>query len=104
VPLSQALRPLAANLQHAIARLQPQIPAIDHVTRSVAGCSVALQGFFQWTPSVTKMWGPTGPGIRGDFAFGADNTTLVKDPNVQASASCAPGGPTGDQPGPGGLK
>jgi ABC-type transporter Mla subunit MlaD len=101
VPLTQALRPFAQNLQQAIAQLSPQVPAIDHVTRTVAGCSVALQGFFQWTPSVTKMWTTVGPGVRGDFAFGADNTGLIKDPNVSASPSCAQGGPTGGQPGPG---
>ncbi|MHB8693839.1 MAG: MlaD family protein [Solirubrobacteraceae bacterium] len=100
VPLSQGLAPLAANLQSAVSLLRPQVGAIDHITSSVAGCAVALQGFFQWTPSVTKMWGPTGPGIRGDFAFGADNSTLIQDPNVDASPSCAPGGPTGGVPGP----
>ena len=66
------------------------MPDIAHIVNSVAGCPVAIQGFFQWTPSVTDMWGPDGPGVRGDFAFGADNTTLVEDPNVDATPSCAP--------------
>jgi ABC-type transporter Mla subunit MlaD len=100
VPLSQGLRPLSGNLQRAITLLEPQVPDIEHIVTSVAGCPVALQGFFQWTPSVTNIWGPDGPGVRGDFAFGADNTTLVEDPNVDASPSCAPGSPTGGVPGP----
>jgi ABC-type transporter Mla subunit MlaD len=100
VPLSQGLRPVSASLKAAVTLLEPQVPEIEHVITSVAGCPVALQGFFQWTPSVTKMWGPDGPGIRGDFAFGADNSELIQDPNVDASPSCAPGEPTGGTPGP----
>jgi ABC-type transporter Mla subunit MlaD len=103
VPLSADLRPLAQNLQQAVTLLRPQVPALEHVIKSVAGCAVALQGFFQWTPSVTKMWGPAGPGVRGDFGFGVDSTTVAKDPNVSPSPSCAPGGPTGATPGPGGF-
>jgi ABC-type transporter Mla subunit MlaD len=100
VPLSQALRPLSVNLEQAVSLLEPQVPDLNHVVTSVAGCPVALQGFFQWTPSVTDMWGPDGPGVRGDFAFGLDNTELVQDPNVDASPSCAAGEPTGGVPGP----
>jgi ABC-type transporter Mla subunit MlaD len=100
VPLSQGLRPLSANLQQAVSLLGPQVPDIQHIVRTVAGCPAALQGFFQWTPSVTDMWGPDGPGVRGDFAFGLDNTTLVEDPNVDAGPSCAPGEPAGGVPGP----
>jgi ABC-type transporter Mla subunit MlaD len=100
VPLSEALRPVSADLQRAVTLLGPQVPSIAHVVQSVAGCPVALQGFFQWTPSVTKMWSADGPGIRGDFAFGADNTTLITDPNVTPSPSCAPGSPSGGVPGP----
>jgi hypothetical protein len=83
-----------------VSLLEPQAPSIARIVSSVAGCPVALQGFFQWTPSVAKMWSADGPGIRGDFAFGADNSTLIKDPNVTPSPSCAAGGPTGGIPGP----
>lgn len=100
VPLSQSLRPLAQHLQNAISHLSPQVPAINKITTSVAGCPAALQGFFQWTPSVTKFWTPTGPGVRGDFAYSLDSTTVLKDPNVSASASCVPGAPAGASLGP----
>jgi len=102
VGLSESLPPLATNLSSAVAQLKPQVPALDYVTRSVAGCSAGIQGFFQWTPSVTKFADAHGPSIRGDFAFGVDDTTFAKDPNVRALPSCAPGGAVGGEPGPGG--
>jgi len=102
LPLSRTLRPLSSSLRLAVARLAPQLPALDYVTRSVAGCSVALQGFFQWTPSVTKFDDAHGPAVRGDFAIGVDDTSFAKDPNVRPSPSCAPGGPVGGEPGPAG--
>jgi hypothetical protein len=76
------------------------VPSINTVATSVAGCAVAIQSFFQFTPSVTKFWTPTGPAIRGDFGFSLDNTGVLKDPNVVASPSCAPGAPAGGVPGP----
>lgn len=100
VPLARSLRPVSLEVEQAVSALEPQVPSLEHVIQSVAGCPVALQGFFQWTPSVTKMWSADGPGIRGDFAFGADNTTLIPDPNVSPSPSCAPGEPTTGKPGP----
>jgi ABC-type transporter Mla subunit MlaD len=102
VPLSRQLRPAATSLRASINDLRPQAPALEYVTKSVAGCSAALQGFFQWTPSVTKFDDATGPAIRGDFAFGVDNTSFAKDPQSSASPSCAPGAPVTSSPGPGG--
>jgi phospholipid/cholesterol/gamma-HCH transport system substrate-binding protein len=102
VPLSESLGPLSTHLSTAVARLRPQIPAFDYATRSVAGCSTALQGFFQWTPSVTKFHDARGPSVRGDFALGVDGTTFASDPNVRALPSCAPGVTVGGEPGPGG--
>jgi phospholipid/cholesterol/gamma-HCH transport system substrate-binding protein len=99
-PLSQSLRPLARNLEHTVKSLSPQVPAITTVVSATAECPAALQGFFQWTPSVAKFWTPTGPGIRGDFGFSADNTEILKDPNVIADPSCAPGAPAAGTPGP----
>jgi ABC-type transporter Mla subunit MlaD len=103
VPLSRELRPVAASLHASVGDLRPQVPALDYVTKSVAGCSVALQGFFQWTPSVLKFDDASGPAVRGDFAFGLDNTSVIKDPQSSASPSCAPGRPVGSAPGSGGT-
>jgi ABC-type transporter Mla subunit MlaD len=101
-PLSTSLPPLSAHMSTAIGRLRPQLPALDYATKSVAGCPAAVQGFFQWTPSVTKFHDARGPSIRGDFALGVDDTTLAPDPNVRALPSCAPGVTVGGEPGPGG--
>jgi len=100
VPLAQALDPAAANLKSAVASLAPQVPAVNHVTQTVAGCMVAVEGFFQWTSSLTKfdnaLGGTTG---RGDFTVALDSSGSVPDPNViQSPHSCAPGSPLGGAP------
>jgi hypothetical protein len=101
LPLGDQLDPVSAELRDAVVALRPQMPALDYVTKSVAGCSAALQGFFQWTPSVTKFHDAHGPSLRGDFALGVDDTTVAPDPNVRALPSCAPGRPVGGTPSPG---
>lgn len=101
-PLSATLAPVSSSLEATVAALRPQIPALDYATKSVSGCAAGLQGFFQWTPSVLKFHDAHGPSLRGDFAFGVDDTTVAPDPNVRALPSCAPGGPVGGIPGSGG--
>lgn len=103
VPLASALRPVSSSLRAATARLRPQTGKIDHVTDSLAGCSVALQGFFQWTASLVKIGDAiNGPPGRGDLNVGLDSATAVADPNSFVAASCAPGAPIAGEPGTGG--
>jgi hypothetical protein len=94
--------PAATHLDSALTALRPQIPAIDHTTKTVAGCPVPIQGFFQWTPSTTKFGDARGMVIRGDAAFSFETSGTVTDPNVRALPSCAPGGAIGGEPGHGG--
>jgi virulence factor Mce-like protein len=101
-PLAHALVPAAANLESALTALRPQIPAIDHTTKTVAGCMVPIEGFFQWTPSTTKFSDARGMIIRGDAAFSFETSGEVNDPNVRALPSCAPGTAIGGEAGPGG--
>jgi len=101
-PLSRSLPGTAASLRTLLAGLAPQMPALQRVAKRVAGCSAALQGFFQWTPSVTKWGDANGPAVRGSFAFGADSAQNAKDPSVVALPSCAPGTAIGGVPGTGG--
>jgi hypothetical protein len=101
-PLAHALVPAVASLDTALTALRPQIPAIDHTTKTVAGCAVPLQGFFQWTPSTTKFSDARGMIIRGDAAFSLETSGEINDPNVRALPSCAPGAAVGRQPGHGG--
>jgi phospholipid/cholesterol/gamma-HCH transport system substrate-binding protein len=102
-PLADSLVPIAADLDSTFTSLRPQAGAIDHVTKSVAGCAVALQGFFQWTASLVKFDDARqGPGGRGDLALSLGSGATLADPNIEAPKSCAPGGPVGGTPGTGG--
>jgi ABC-type transporter Mla subunit MlaD len=103
VPFASALRPASLALRDTAASLRPLTDEIDYVTKSVAGCSIALQGFFQWTASLTKIGDATnGPPGRGDLNLALDSATAIKDPNTFVPPSCAPGAPIGGEPGPGG--
>jgi ABC-type transporter Mla subunit MlaD len=98
--LASAVPAPASGLMGAASLLRPQVPAADHVTASTAGCPVAVQGFFQWTPSVLKFGDARGYPIRGDAVISLDSTSNLKDPSVQADPSCAPGPTPGGTPGP----
>ncbi len=99
VPLSRSLRPLASGINLSALRLRPQVAAIDKATKILANCSVALQGFFQWTPSVAKFDGAVGgTTARGDFNASLDTLGSVSDPNVYAPESCTGTKPLGAEP------
>lgn len=93
VSLARNLAPLARDLDAAVTALRPQMGAIDHVTKSTAGCGQAIQRFFQWTPSVFKFGDSRAHAARGDFAFSIDTASAARDPNVFIGKSCAPGAP-----------
>jgi len=90
-------------LAQTVGELRPQVPAIDHVTKVAGGCSTALQGFFQWTPSVMKLGDARGASVRGEAVVGIASTAAIKDPTVIARDSCAPGRPIGGEPGAAGA-
>lgn len=90
-PLVRDLRPLAKNLSTALAALQPQIADVDRVTKSAAGCTYALQRFFQWTPSVFKLGDAKGVGPRADVTIAVESSGVARDPRLFAGRSCAPG-------------
>lgn len=102
--LAKYLAPGALGLDQTTHRLLPQIPAIAHAVRTTAGCSAAIQGFFQWTPSVMKLGDARGAVVRGQAVVGLASTGAVKDPMVIPRGSCAPGTPVGGVPGPGGTR
>jgi ABC-type transporter Mla subunit MlaD len=91
VPLSQSLRPLSANLQLALARLAPQIDTINKVTKTLAVCGDAVNGFFQWDASMVKYGDARGPAPRGNLATGSPAS-------VYAVPACAPGQAIGGRP------
>ena len=103
VPLAQILRPLSADLDSAARSLQPQAKVIDHATRSVAGCDVAIQRFFQWTPSVFKLGDQRGPSPRADTVVDITSAGPLSEPREVPYRSCAPGSIVGGRPGPGGT-
>jgi virulence factor Mce-like protein len=99
-PLARDLQPLAQDLSTGLAALQPQVGDLDHVTRSVAGCKVPLQRFFQWTPSVFKMGDAKGVGPRADVTLAVESAGIARDPRLFAGKSCAPGKQLGGVPAP----
>lgn len=103
VPFANTLVPASDLLRRSVDALRPQTRAIDHVTRSVKGCTVALEGFFQWTASLVKLSDARGgPPGRGDLNLGLDSLGANSDPNQFVGPSCAPGVPIAGTPGTGG--
>jgi len=91
VPLSQALRPLSANLSAAISALAPQMDTVAKVTRGLAACEQGVQGFFQWDASMVKYGDARGPAPRGNLATGSPA-------NLRAVPACTPGPAIGGRP------
>jgi virulence factor Mce-like protein len=86
-PLARALDPTSISLAGAFAQLQPDAPQLDHVTAAIIPCELAVQKFFQWTPSVFKFSDTHGAYPRGESVYAPD-AQLSKAP------SCAGQGAT----------
>ena len=84
VPLATTLRPTAASLRRAFASLRPQAPRLDRVTARIVPCESAVQGFFQWTPSVFKLGDAHGAYPRG-------HSIQVSNLQLDKATSCADG-------------
>jgi ABC-type transporter Mla subunit MlaD len=68
--LLAATRPLATRLGRSFATLRPQTPELDRATSAIIPCETAVQKFFQWTLSVSKLSGLHGDMQRGIGMFG----------------------------------
>lgn len=105
VPLAKVLGPVASDLASVVTALRPQVSAIDYMVKTLSGCPVAVQGFFQGTPSVLKFGDARGYSIRGDAVVDVSSGGgAARDPNKIIGESCAPGKPLGGEPGPGGSR
>jgi len=93
-PLSRSLRPASAGLADSAKALLPQVPALDHVAKKTADCTIAIYGFFQWTASVTKFWDSLGVFPRGDAAVSINAPGgVARDPNSFPASGCMGGKP-----------
>jgi virulence factor Mce-like protein len=79
-PLAGALRPTSTSLAAAFATFEPQSPRLDHVTAAIVPCELAVQKFFQWTPSVFKFSDGQGAYPRGESVY-ANDAQLTKAPS-----------------------
>jgi ABC-type transporter Mla subunit MlaD len=98
VPLAKDLRPFSKSLSGTVDAVLPQLPDVDKAFKDIAGCHLAAYMFFQWTASITKFDDAMGAYPVGDFGFGADSISGLKDPARTASPSCASGAPLGATP------
>lgn len=65
-PLAAQLRPSSAALADAFTRMAPQAPRYDRITALIVPCELAVNKFFQWTPSVLKFSDANGAYPRGN--------------------------------------
>ena len=75
--LAAQLRPTSASLADAFRRFAPQASRYDRMTARLVPCELAIDKFFQWTPSVLKFSDANGAYPRGN--------------SVSSSSSEAPG-------------
>lgn len=86
LPLAKRTRPLARELERAFRRLGPAAPRLDRTTEAIVPCELALQKFFQSTPSVFKFRDLNASYPRGE-------AVAVSNAALRASRSCAKGSP-----------
>ncbi|MCW2984565.1 MAG: Mammalian cell entry related domain protein [Conexibacter sp.] len=97
-PLASALRPLSAQLHDGLRALAPQVGDVNHVTNSIAGCTYAINAFFQWTASVAKFDDGRGLFPRGNAVMSLNSAGGLKEPNTYPAPGCSPGLPKVDTP------
>ena len=99
--LTNAAEPLSVNLAQTFSSLRPQAPELDRATAALVPCETALQKFFQWTLSVSKMSGLHGDLQRGlavispQTLAGLPTTTINADTPVLRPAPTCSGVPPG---------
>ena len=73
--LLRAATPVAGRLGSSFGALRPQAPQLDRVTAAILPCELAVQKFFQWTLSVSKLSSLHGDMQRGLALAGAQTVT-----------------------------
>ena len=96
-PFADSLVPLSQNLATTIARLRPQVPTLNKVTKDLANCKKGVQGFFHWDASMTKYGDSRGQAPRGTLAAGIQTLGLAS-PWERAYGGCVEGAPIGGRP------
>jgi virulence factor Mce-like protein len=94
--------PLADQLTRSFAGLRPQAPELDRTTAAILPCETAVQKFFQWTLSVSKMSGLHGDMQRGVGLAGPQTLAGLVSPAINGNALLLQKAPTctGVAPGP----
>jgi ABC-type transporter Mla subunit MlaD len=89
--------PLASDLGQSFSLLRPQAPQLDRATAAIIPCETAVKDFFQWTLSVSKLWGVVGVMQRGVAMEGTTAGTDLLAPGFKGdrtvlslAPTCAP--------------
>ncbi|WP_320671860.1 MlaD family protein [Patulibacter defluvii] len=98
LPLADALPPLSADASAAVAALRPQVPAVEHTVKALAGCKKGVQGFFQWNASMSKFGDSRGSVPRGNLVVGLNSNGILPTPFEFAPKACTPGAPIPGRP------
>lgn len=98
LPLADALPPLSSDASAAVTALRPQVPAIEHTVKALAGCRKGVQGFFQWNASMSKFGDSRGSVPRGNLVVGLNTNGILPTPFEFAPKACTPGAPIPGRP------
>jgi virulence factor Mce-like protein len=96
--LLRSATPLAGDLDRSFTQLTPQAPQLDRVTSTLVPCELAVQKFFQWTLSVSKLSGLQGDMQRGVGLLSTNTATGLipgsTEPGtpLQIAPTCTEGG------------
>jgi ABC-type transporter Mla subunit MlaD len=92
--LLRQARPLASQLGRAFALLRPQAPELGRVTAAIIPCETAVQNFFQWTLSVSKLSGLHGDMQRGVLVASPQSLTGLVAPTINTEQGLLSTAPT----------
>jgi ABC-type transporter Mla subunit MlaD len=83
--LLSGARPLATWLGRSFTLLRPQAPELDRATAAIHPCETAVEKFFQWTLSVSKLSGLHGDMQRGVGLLGPQSAAGLVSPTVNGN-------------------
>jgi len=100
--LLTSAQPLADELGRSFALLRPQAPELDRATAKIVPCETAVENFFQWTLSVSKMSGLHGDMQRGVGLLSPQTAAGLISPAINGDQGLLSTAPTctGVPPGP----
>jgi hypothetical protein len=99
--LLSATSPLSRDLTGAFAHLRPTAPQLDHITSAIIPCELAVQKFFQWTLSTSKIYGLHGDMQRGLGLLGPQTAGALADGKLNANQGILSVAPTCSRTPPG---